>query len=55
MYREDGSASFVGLERIKGQLEGRSGSFVLQHIGTYESGIVKVALTMVPICSGPGW
>ena len=48
MYREDGSASFVGLERIRGQLGGRSGSFVLQHIGTFEDGIVRVALTVVP-------
>ena len=48
MYREDGSASFVGLERIKGQLGGRSGSFVLQHIGTFEGGTVRVALTVVP-------
>ena len=51
MYTEDGSARFVGLERIKGQLEARSGSFVLQHIGTFESGIVRAALTMV---SGSG-
>ena len=55
MYREDGSASFVGLERIKGQLEGRSGSFVLQHIGAFDGSTVRVALTVVPICSGPGW
>jgi hypothetical protein len=29
MYRPDGSATFVGLERIDGRLGGRSGSFVL--------------------------
>lgn len=48
MYRQDGSASFVGFERIKGQLGGRTGTFVLQHIGTYDDGIVKVSLTVVP-------
>jgi Protein of unknown function (DUF3224) len=30
----DGSASFVGLERVTGSVGGRSGSFVLQDTGT---------------------
>ncbi len=33
MYRNDGSASFVGFERIIGRIGNRKGSFVLQHIG----------------------
>lgn len=41
MHREDGSASFIGLERVVGKLDGRSGSFVLQHEGTFEDGIAK--------------
>jgi hypothetical protein len=48
MYRENESASFVGHERIKGQLAGRSGSFVLQHIGTYDDGVAKASLTVIP-------
>ncbi len=32
LYRADGTASFVGLERVLGRLGGRSGSFVLQRI-----------------------
>ncbi len=41
MHREDGSASFIGLERVVGKLDGRSGSFVLQHEGTFDGGIAK--------------
>ena len=48
MYREDGSASFVGLERIVGRLGERSGSFVLQHIGTFEGGVAKAHYVVVP-------
>ena len=42
MYRQDGTASFVGLERVVGSLGGRSGSFVLQHKGTFQGGTAKV-------------
>jgi hypothetical protein len=48
MYRDDGSASFIGLERVVGSLGGRSGSFVLQHSGTFEGGVAKVILSVVP-------
>jgi hypothetical protein len=48
MYRQDGSASFVGLERINGKLGSRSGSFVLQHIGTFIGGVVNASLTVIP-------
>jgi hypothetical protein len=37
-YREDGSALFVGLERVVGRLGQRSGSFALQSSGTYQPG-----------------
>jgi hypothetical protein len=46
-YGEDGSAHIVGMERIVGRLGERSGSFVLQHQGTFESGIVNVTLAVV--------
>jgi hypothetical protein len=48
MYRDDGSASIVGLERVVGSVGGRSGSFVLQHNGTFEGGVAKVTLLVVP-------
>ena len=57
MYRTAGSASFIGLERVTGSVGGRSGSFVLQHNGTFEDGVAKVKLSVVPgsgtgICAG---
>jgi hypothetical protein len=48
MYRTAGSASFMGLERVTGSVGGRSGSFVLQHTGTFEDGVAKVILSVVP-------
>jgi hypothetical protein len=47
-YAEDGSAQIVGLERIVGRLGERSGSFVLQHLGTFKDGIVTITLLVVP-------
>jgi Protein of unknown function (DUF3224). len=38
MYRSDGSATFVGLERVVGQVAGKAGSFVLQRTGVFENG-----------------
>ena len=48
MYRSDGSASFVGLERIVGRLGGRTGSFVLQRTGVFENGQAKESYSVVP-------
>lgn len=48
MYREDGSATFTGLERVVGTVAGRPGSFVLQHSGTFERGVAEVTLSVVP-------
>lgn len=47
MHRDDGTAEFVGLERVTGSLGGRSGSFVLRHIGTFEEGIARAVLKVV--------
>jgi hypothetical protein len=43
-----GSAGYVAIERITGTLKGRSGSFVLQHIGTMTRGIPSMTITVVP-------
>ena len=48
MYRDDGTASFVGLERVVGNLSGKQGSFVLHHNGTYEGGTAKATYFVVP-------
>jgi len=37
-YDNDGRAVYQGFERVIGTLEGRSGSFVLQHHGVFEAG-----------------
>ncbi len=47
-YGEDGSASFVGLERVVGRVGNRSGSFVLRHSGAYEGGTAKATYVVVP-------
>jgi len=48
MYRSDGSATFIGLERIVGQVAGKAGSFVLQHTGTFENGVAKGSYFVIP-------
>ncbi len=48
IHREDGSASFVGLERVIGSIGDRRGSFVLEHKGTFEGGTAKATWSVVP-------
>jgi len=48
MYREDGSATFVGLERFVGRIDGKAGSFVLQRTGAFEGGLAKESYSVVP-------
>jgi hypothetical protein len=48
MYRSDGTATFVGLERIVGHLGGKAGSFVLERIGAFEDGQAKESYSVVP-------
>ncbi len=48
MYRADGSAAFVGFERVSGRVGGKAGTFVLQHIGVFENGLAKVSYSVVP-------
>ncbi len=47
-YSGNNIAYFIGYEQVTGRLGERSGSFVLQHAGTYENGAVKDTLTVVP-------
>ena len=47
VYRADGSASFVGLERVVGRVAGRAGTFVLQRVGTFEGGQAKETYSVV--------
>ena len=45
---EDHSASLVSLQRFRGKLGGRHGSFVLQGQGTVEDGKIKATWFVVP-------
>ena len=47
MYRADGSATFVGIERISGRLGGKSGSFVLERTGVFEEGQAKESYAVI--------
>jgi hypothetical protein len=43
-----GSAGYVAIERVTGTLNGRSGSFVLQHSGMLTRGAAQQSITVVP-------
>ena len=43
-----GAAGYVAIEAITGTLQGRKGSFVVQHSGTMADGQQSLAITIVP-------
>ncbi|MFZ6645000.1 DUF3224 domain-containing protein [Undibacterium sp. TJN25] len=43
-----GSAGYVAIEQVTGTLQGRSGSFVLQHSGTMTRGTPQLTVSVVP-------
>jgi hypothetical protein len=43
-----GSAGYVAIEQVSGTLQGREGTFVLQHTGTMNRGEPRLAITVVP-------
>jgi len=51
VYRPDGTATFVGLERITGKLAGKSGSFVLERTGIFDG---KQAIETYTVVYGSG-
>jgi hypothetical protein len=44
----DGSAGYVAMEIVTGILQGRRGTFILQHSGTMTRGVAQLTLTVVP-------
>lgn len=48
MYRGDGSAAFVGLERVVGKIGAKRGTFVLQRTGVFEDGQAKESYSVIP-------
>lgn len=45
---ENGSAGYVGLERVVGTLEGKVGSFIVLHLGIMTSTSASLTLEIVP-------
>ena len=43
-----GSAGYVAIERVTGTLQGRTGTFVLQHTGTMTRGEQHLTVSIVP-------
>ena len=43
-----GSAAYVAIERLSGTLDGRSGTFFLQHNGIMNRGAASLSLSIVP-------
>ena len=50
-YRPDGTAHFVGLQRVRGKVAGRHGSFVLETIGEFDG---KLAAWSASVVDGSG-
>jgi hypothetical protein len=50
-YADDGTAAFVGIERIRGSFGGKDGTLVLRHVGSFEDGAAVAALEVL---SGTG-
>jgi Protein of unknown function (DUF3224) len=45
---EKGSAGYVAIEKVTGKLQGRSGTFVLQHTGLMNRGNPELTIIVVP-------
>ena len=43
-----GSAGYVAMEKVTGKLNGRGGTFALQHSGTMTRGAPELTVTVVP-------
>jgi hypothetical protein len=46
-YAEDGDATFVGLERFTGRIDGKEGTLVLRHVGSYADGAAQADLAVI--------
>jgi hypothetical protein len=43
-----GSAGYVAIERVTGTLQGRKGTFVLQHFAAMNRGVPQLTISVVP-------
>ena len=44
----EGSAGYVAIERVEGELQGRHGTFLLQHFGVMTRGVGKLKIVVIP-------
>ena len=47
-YADAARATFVGIERFEGSLDGRSGSFVMKDVGRFEDGVAASSFEILP-------
>lgn len=47
-YRPDGTARFVGLQRVNGTIGDRQGGFVLDSLGEFDGKVAAADVTIVP-------
>jgi hypothetical protein len=47
-YTVQGTANFVGLERVSATVSGKSGTFVIQHVGSFSEGKARSSWSIVP-------
>jgi hypothetical protein len=43
-----GSAGYVAIDHVTGMLDGRSGSFLLQHSGSMQRGVLTLSIKVIP-------
>ena len=48
MAKVQGSGAYVAIERFTGELHGRRGSFILQHLGIMTRGVPQLSVDVVP-------
>ena len=47
LYHDEGSAAVIGLERVTGQLSGKSGTFAIEYHGGYANGTASGDLDVI--------
>jgi len=47
-YQNDKTSSFIGIELFEGSVNGRAGSFAIQHSGRFENGVAKSTWQIIP-------
>ena len=54
-YQQDGTARFVGLQQLEGEIDGRTGSVVLDTVGDFDGKEATGTWTVVPGSGTGAW